>query len=52
MQSIVKTFAGFAAIALATTVIAAQQNTIVPQPRADALPSPAAASPKASRAVA
>ncbi len=52
MQSIVKTFAGFAAIALATTVIAAQQNTIVPQPRADALPSPAAASPKPSRAVA
>ena len=51
MTSIVKTFAGLAAIALATSVIAAQQNTVVPQPRADALPSPAAASPKPSRSV-
>ena len=49
MKSIVKTLAGISAIALATTVIAAQQNTIVPQPRADALPSPAAATPKPSR---
>jgi glucose/arabinose dehydrogenase len=52
MKTIVETFAGLAAIVLATTVIVAQQNTVVPQPRADALPSPAAASPKPSRAVA
>ena len=36
---------------LATSVLVAQQNTTVPQPRAGALPAPATASPKPSRAV-
>jgi glucose/arabinose dehydrogenase len=51
MRSIVRTFAGLAALVLATSVLAAQQNTTVPQPRAGALPAPAPASPKPSRAV-
>jgi glucose/arabinose dehydrogenase len=52
MQPTAKLFTGFAAIALATTVVVAQQNTVVPQPRAEALPAPVAASPKPSRSVA
>jgi glucose/arabinose dehydrogenase len=51
MRSIVRTFAGLAALVLATSVLVAQQNTTVPQPRAGALPAPATASPKPSRAV-
>jgi glucose/arabinose dehydrogenase len=51
MRSIVRTFAGLAALVLATSVLVAQQNTTVPQPRAGALPPPATASPKPSRAV-
>jgi len=51
MRSTVKTLAGFALIACATGVLIAQQNTTVPQPRASALPAPATASPKPSRAV-
>src|SRR4030095_518332 len=45
------TFAGSAAIVIATGVLAAQQNTEVPQPRANALPAPGTASPKPSRSV-
>src|SRR5262245_33175040 len=52
MRSLVRTFAGLGALVLATSVIVAQQNTTVPQPRAGALPAPATASPKPSRAVA
>jgi glucose/arabinose dehydrogenase len=52
MRATANTFAGLAAILLATSVLVAQQNTVVPQPRANALPAPAAASPKPSRAVA
>ena len=52
MRSIVRTFAGLGAVVLATGVLVAQQNTTVPQPRAGALPAPATASPKPSRAVA
>ncbi len=52
MRSIVRTVAGLAAVALATCVLVAQQNTTVPQPRAGALPAPTTASPKPSRAVA
>jgi glucose/arabinose dehydrogenase len=52
MPSIVKLLAGLGAIVFAMSVVTAQQNTVVPQPRADALPSPAAASPKPSRSVA
>ena len=51
MRSIVRTFAGLGALVLATSVLVAQQNTTVPQPRAGALPAPATASPKPSRAV-
>jgi glucose/arabinose dehydrogenase len=51
MKSTAKTFAGLGALALATGVLAAQQNTAVPQPRANALPSPGTASPKPSRSV-
>jgi glucose/arabinose dehydrogenase len=51
MRPIVRTFAGLAALVLATSVLVAQQNTTVPQPRAAALPAPATASPKPSRAV-
>ena len=51
MRSIMRTFAGLAALVLATSVLVAQQNTTVPQPRAGALPPPATASPKPSRAV-
>ena len=51
MRSIAKTFLGFGALMLATSVLVAQQNTVVPQPRANALPAPGAASPKPSRAV-
>ena len=51
MRSIVRTVAGLAALVLATSVLVAQQNTTVPQPRAGALPAPATASPKPSRAV-
>ena len=51
MRSILRTFAGLAALVLATSVLVAQQNTTVPQPRAGALPAPATASPKPSRAV-
>ena len=51
MRSNVRTFAGLAALVLATSVLVAQQNTTVPQPRAGALPAPATASPKPSRAV-
>jgi glucose/arabinose dehydrogenase len=51
MKSIVNTFAGLAAMGLATSVLVAQQNTTVPQPRAGALPAPTAASPKPSRSV-
>src|SRR5262245_20601827 len=51
MRSITKTFLGFAALMLATSVLVAQQNTVVPQPRASALPAPGTASPKPSRAV-
>ena len=46
-----RTFAGIAAIVIATGVLAAQQNTEVPQPRANALPAPGTASPKPSRSV-
>jgi glucose/arabinose dehydrogenase len=35
----------------AVTVLTAQQNTVVPQPRASSLPAPGTASPKPSRAV-
>ena len=52
MRSTVRTFAGLGALVLATSVVVAQQNTNVPQPRAGALPAPATASPKPSRAVA
>jgi glucose/arabinose dehydrogenase len=52
MRSTVRTFAGLSALVLATSVVVAQQNTNVPQPRAGALPAPATASPKPSRAVA
>ncbi len=52
MRSIARTVAGLAAIVLATSVLVAQQNTVVPQPRANALPAPGGASPKPSRAVA
>ena len=51
MRSIAKTLAGLGAVVLATSVLVAQQNTTVPQPRAGALPPPATASPKPSRAV-
>ena len=51
MRSIVTTLAGLGAVVLATGVLVAQQNTTVPQPRAGALPAPATASPKPSRAV-
>ena len=51
MRSTARTLAGLAAIVLATSVLVAQQNTTVPQPRANALPAPATASPKPSRAV-
>ena len=51
MRPIMRTFAGLAALVLATSVLVAQQNTTVPQPRAGALPAPATASPKPSRAV-
>jgi len=51
MKSIFKTLAGLGAVVLATGVLVAQQNTTVPQPRAGALPAPATASPKPSRAV-
>jgi len=51
MRSIAKTFLGFGALMLATSVLVAQQNTVVPQPRANALPAPGAASPKPSRSV-
>jgi glucose/arabinose dehydrogenase len=58
MRSIARPFArlccglGFGALVLATGVLGAQQNTVVPQPRANALPAPGAASPKPSRSVA
>ena len=51
MRTIARTFAGLGAVVLATGVLVAQQNTTVPQPRAGALPAPATASPKPSRAV-
>src|SRR4030095_5920747 len=51
MTSIARTLAFLGPIALATGVLVAQQNTVVPQPRANALPAPGAASPKPSRAV-
>lgn len=51
MRSTIRTLAGFALVACATGVLIAQQNTTVPQPRASALPAPATASPKPSRAV-
>ena len=51
MRSIARTLAGLGAVVLATGVLVAQQNTTVPQPRAGALPAPATASPKPSRAV-
>ena len=51
MRSILKTLAGLGAVVLATSVLVAQQNTTVPQPRAGALPTPTTASPKPSRAV-
>jgi endonuclease YncB( thermonuclease family) len=38
-------------IVLAASLVIAQQNTVVPQPRASALPAPGAASPKPSRSV-
>ena len=47
-----KMFASVGAFMLATSVLIAQQNTAVPQPRANALPAPGAASPKPSRSVA
>jgi glucose/arabinose dehydrogenase len=40
-----------AALAVAGSVLFAQQNSIVPQPRADKLPGPSAARPKPSRPV-
>jgi glucose/arabinose dehydrogenase len=43
--------AGIAVVLLATSAVVAQKNTTVPQPRANALPAPAAASPKPSRSV-
>src|SRR4030095_15920955 len=46
-----RTFAALAPLIIATGVLAAQQNTEVPQPRANALPAPATASPKPSRSV-
>jgi len=52
MRSTAKTLAVLGAILLTTGVLVAQQNTVVPQPRANALPAPAAASPKPSRSVA
>jgi len=51
MRSIAKTLAGLGAVVLATSVLVAQQNTTVPQPRPGALPTPTTASPKPSRAV-
>ena len=51
MTPVARTLAGLGAIVLATGVVVAQQNTAVPQPRANALPSPGTASPKPSRAV-
>ena len=38
-----------AVCAVAIAIVSAQQNTVVPQPRADALPAPGTASPKPSR---
>ena len=52
MRPIARTFAGIAALVITTGVLAAQQNTEVPQPRASALPAPGTASPKPSRSVA
>ncbi len=52
MTSRARTFVGLGTIALATSLLVAQQNTTVPQPRAAALPPPAKAAPKPSRAVA
>jgi glucose/arabinose dehydrogenase len=51
MRSVLTSAASAAAILLATTLVVGQQNTVVPQPRANALPAPAAASPKPSRSV-
>jgi glucose/arabinose dehydrogenase len=46
-----RTFAGLAGLVIASAVLAAQQNTEVPQPRPSALPAPGTASPKPSRSV-
>jgi glucose/arabinose dehydrogenase len=51
MRSTAITFTAVAAVVLATAVLVAQQNTAVPQPRANALPAPGSASPKPSRSV-
>src|SRR5688572_20274373 len=52
MTSTARTIVALGAIVAATSVVVAQKNTAVPQPRASALPAPGAASPKPSRAVA
>src|SRR5687767_15207996 len=44
--------ASFATIASAGVLVVAQQNSVVPQPRAEALPAPGTGSPKVSRTVA
>ena len=52
MKSIARIFVGLGALIVAASVLAAQQNTAAPQPRANALPAPGTASPKPSRSVA
>ena len=51
MKSRAKALCVSLGIVLAATVVIAQQNTSVPQPRAEALPAPGTASPKPSRSV-
>jgi glucose/arabinose dehydrogenase len=51
MTSASRAFAGLVAITLTASVLVAQQNSVVPQPRAEALPAPGTASPKPSRSV-
>ena len=47
MKSIVRTVAGLAAVVLATSVLVAQQNTTVPQPRARRTAAPGDGKPEA-----
>ena len=51
MKSAARASVGVVAIVLAASAVIAQKNSIVPQPRASALPAPGAASPKPSRSV-